>query len=150
MIKFDENRKNFKKKYHFVKIKMSYYKSIEEKIEKLKRKLQNNKKELIKYKRNINWTINQGSIKKLYDEQNDLKERIANLENYSNKIKKKLEKKIDLIPDEKSTRVLELYYLNCLTFEDICDRLYISETTVRRWFSKGIYYIIEENEDNSY
>ena len=149
MIKFDENKKNVKKKYHFVKIKMSYYKSIEEKIKKLKRKLQNNKIELIKYKGNTNWAINQEFIKNLYDEQNDLKERIENLENYSNKIKKRLEKKIDLIPDEKSTKVLELYYLNCLTFEDICDRLYISETTVRRWFSKGIYYIIEENEENN-
>ena len=67
MIKFDENKKNVKKKYHFVKIKMSYYKSIEEKIKKLKRKLQNNKIELIKYKGNTNWAINQEFIKNLCD-----------------------------------------------------------------------------------
>jgi len=50
---------------------------------------------------------------------NDLKDEIANLKNYSNRTKK-LEKK-DLIPDEKSTKNLELYYINCLTFEDICN-----------------------------
>lgn len=148
MIKFDDDKKNIKKKYHFIKDKMSYYKSIRKKIKELKKKLHNNKVELIKYKGNANWTINQESIEKLYDEQNDLKERIANLENYSNQIKKDLEKKIDLVPDEKSTKVLELYYLNCMTFDDICDQLYISETTGRRWFSKGIYYIIEEIEEN--
>ena len=62
-------------------------------------------------------------------------------------------RKIDLIPDEKSTKILELYYINCLTFGDICNWLYILETTVRRWFSKGIYYIIkiiEENEESGY
>lgn len=148
MIKIYNDKKNIKKKYHFVKDKMSYYKSIRKKIKKLKRRLHNNKVELIKHKGNTNWTINQDSIKRLYDEQNNLKERIANLENYSNQIKKDLEKKIDLVPDEKSTKVLELYYLNCMTFNDICDQLYISETTGRRWFSKGIYYIIEEMEEN--
>lgn len=151
-----ENQTERKRKYHKTKERLLYYRVLLNKIDNLNAKLKKNKIQLKKYQivnegynNRAFPNRNQDIINELLSEQAILKKRIKNLQIHSLKIKTNLEIKIDLIPDESASQVLELYYLNCLGFEDISDKLFISLTTVRRWFSKGMYLIIDqEKKDN--
>lgn len=74
----------------------------------------------------------------LIDEKCDLEKRIERLTSRSKIYKDEITEKIDELEDVRYIDVCELYFIDCLTFDDIAIQLGYSERHVRRLYSEAI------------
>lgn len=70
---------------------------------------------------------------KWIDKKMEVEFKIRELEEELNKVKTEIVAVIEKVQNQDHKNVLIMRYLNYSTWEDICDKLYVSLSTVKRW-----------------
>lgn len=68
----------------------------------------------------------------------ELEERIANQKEINREYKRAITKELDQLDDVKHIEVLELFFIDCLTPEEIAEELNYNVRTVYRLYSEGV------------
>ena len=76
----------------------------------------------------------------------ELEERIERLKARGVRQRHEILEEIDSLEDPKHAEVLELFFINCLTLEEIADKLRYSDRHVYRIYSEGVTYLSENSQ----
>lgn len=76
----------------------------------------------------------------------ELEERIKRLKARGVRQRHEILEEIDSLEDPKHAEVLELFFINCLTLEEIADKLRYSDRHVYRIYSEGVTYLSENSQ----
>ena len=78
------------------------------------------------------------TVDDLLSDKLDLEDRIRRLKEKGRDLKREICEEIDSITDTRYCEVLEAYFIECLEFEDIADKLGYTERHVKRLYSEAI------------
>lgn len=76
----------------------------------------------------------------------ELEERIERLKARGVRQRHEILEEIDSLEDPKHAEVLELFFINCLTLEEIADKLRYSDRHVYRIYSEGVTFLSENSQ----
>ena len=76
-----------------------------------------------------------------------LKERIRKLKIKCDEIKREIIDEIDNLEDTRYSEVLEMYFIERLSFEDISDELGYTERHIKRLYARAINKLVEISKD---
>jgi DNA-directed RNA polymerase specialized sigma subunit len=76
----------------------------------------------------------------------ELEERIERLKERGVRQRREILEEIDSLEDPKHAEVLELFFINCLTLEEIADKLRYSDRHVYRIYSEGVTFLSENSQ----
>lgn len=82
----------------------------------------------------------------LISDKMDLEDRIKRLKAKSRDLKKSVCEEIDSLEDARYCDVLEAYYIDCLSFEDIADELGYTERYVYDLYAKAISFLAVKDQ----
>lgn len=79
----------------------------------------------------------------LIAKKDDLERRKKIRENRRGELKEKIINEIDRLDDPRYLEVLELFFIECMTFEDIADELGYTDRHVTRIYTEGLNALVE-------
>lgn len=83
---------------------------------------------------------------KWIDKKMEVESKIRELEEELNKVKAEVLAAIEKVQNQDYRNVLIMRYLNNCTWEDICSKLYVSLSTVKRWHWDALSYVEIKDE----
>lgn len=86
------------------------------------------------------------TIADLVADKTELEERIERLKARAKRQRHDVLEEIDTLEDPKHAEVLELFFIECLTLEEIADKLRFSDRHIYRLYSEGVTYLSENDQ----
>lgn len=86
------------------------------------------------------------TIEDLIADKEMLEERISNMKSLRLSLKKDILKEIDTLEDVRYAEVLEMYFIDCLSFDDIAEELGYDTRHILRLYKQGIEQLVNSTK----